>query len=291
MPKLSDQIGFEQTENAETGNTRIIARLMLSGWQRATMRSDITEPWMWITVVMSATQWKNFFRLRCHEDAEIHFQKIAGMIRDALEASTPRKLQAGEWHLPFFDDADWDRLRSMRFDDMRDLMADFRDRDNPTTMFELARRVSTARIARVYYLTHGTSERSFEKDTTLFTTLVNGSGFGHWSPHGHVAQASGIRVKSGPFIGFNQYRKQFANECADVESPHWLVGKNIKPKYQSHRLYSPHASVATIVDVLPDGTYGIEVDKKVPDSGRFLLVIKSPYSVPFIESADEWVTA
>ena len=57
----------------------------------------IVEPWMWITVVMSATEWKNFFRLRCHPDAEIHFQKIAGMIRDLLEASTPTPLAAWEW--------------------------------------------------------------------------------------------------------------------------------------------------------------------------------------------------
>lgn len=61
----------------------------------------IVEPWMWITVVMSATEWANFFRLRCHPDAEIHFQKIAGMMRDALAGSIPVSLGYGVWHLPF----------------------------------------------------------------------------------------------------------------------------------------------------------------------------------------------
>lgn len=172
----------------------------------------ITEPWMWITVVMSATEWGNFFRQRCHSDAEIHFQKIAGMIRESLASAEPTALSDDGWHLPFFDANDWLRLRDMQFSEMRELMPDCSQDRNAFVMYELARRVSTARVARVSYLTHGDSDRDFAKDVTLFNRLVNGSGFGHWSPHGHIAQASNEKVRSGPFIGFNQYRKLFANE-------------------------------------------------------------------------------
>lgn len=145
----------------------------------------ITEPWMWITVVMSATEWKNFFRLRCHQDAEVHFQKIAGMIRSELDRSTPvlRTL-----HLPFVQT------------DERNLNTD------------LIVKVSTARCARVSYLTHE-GHRSIEADLELFDRLCNGSGFGHWSPHEHVAFAhSDPKLCSGPFRGWEQYRKRFENE-------------------------------------------------------------------------------
>lgn len=145
----------------------------------------IVEPWMWITVVMTATEWKNFFRLRCHPDAEVHFQKIACMIRDAMEESEPVER---EWHLPFIQDDE------RGHEDIRDLA-----------------KVSTARCARVSYLTHeGT--RSQVKDLELFDRLCQGSGFGHWSPHEHPAHAANDPDhRSGPFVGWCQWRKDFGH--------------------------------------------------------------------------------
>ncbi len=58
----------------------------------------LLEPFAWITTVITATEWNNFYRLRCHGDAEVHFRKIAEMIRDARAASTPVERQV---HLPF----------------------------------------------------------------------------------------------------------------------------------------------------------------------------------------------
>lgn len=148
----------------------------------------LTEPWMWITVVMSATEWANFFRLRCHPDAEIHFQKIAGMIRDELKASEPEELCVGEWHLPFTTPEDF---------------------EHP---IQQVCRASVARCARVSYLNHE-GKRDFAKDMDLFDKLVHGSGFGHWSAHEHVAQvvADGDH-RSGPYSGWLQFRKHFPNE-------------------------------------------------------------------------------
>lgn len=154
----------------------------------------LTEPFMWITVVMTATEWNNFFRLRCHPDAEIHFQKIAGMIREARDAHLPKRLDFGDWHLPFINVGDIDNISSI-FSGEYDL-----------------RQISTARTARVSYLTHE-GKRDMSKDMELFNTLSNGSGFGHWSPHGHVAQCHpNADHRSGPFIGWHQYRKEFPNE-------------------------------------------------------------------------------
>ena len=163
----------------------------------------LTEPFMWITVVMSATEWKNFFRLRCHPDAEIHFQHIATMIREALDKSTPVNLPEGGWHRPFITDYDEQELRRKGYlhDGLRDAM----------------NRVSVARVARVSYLTHE-GRRDIDKDMELFDRLVGGSGFGHWSPHGQIARAvSDPHYRSGPFVGWHQFRKDCPNECADVQ--------------------------------------------------------------------------
>lgn len=151
----------------------------------------IVEPWMWITVVMTATEWKNFFRLRCHPDAEIHFQKIACMIRDALAESVPKELKPSEWHLPFI------------------LPEDYADHD-----IETLKKVSSARCARVSYLSHlGT--RSMDLDIQLFDKLAAGSGFGHLSPLEHIATPVDSNVRSGPYVGWKQYRKEIPNECAE----------------------------------------------------------------------------
>ncbi len=154
----------------------------------------LTEPFMWITVVMTATEWENFFRLRCHPDAEIHFQKIAGMIRDAMRTSSPRPLAAGEWHRPYTSD-----------------VADIGVFEDRGYADDVLNRISAARCARVSYLTHD-SKRDPMQDLELFDRLANGSGFGHWSPHEHVAQALATPERSGPFIGWKQFRKLFAQE-------------------------------------------------------------------------------
>lgn len=167
----------------------------------------LPSPFAWITVVMTATEWNNFFRLRCHPDAEIHFQTIAEMIRDAMAASNPAPSPAitvfghngdgfaeheESWHLPFVTGYDLD-----------DLLVDFG--------LEQIKAISAARVARVSYLTHE-GKRDPAKDLDLFKRLTEGSGHGHWSPHGHIAKAESTLVRSGPFVGWSQFRKQFPNE-------------------------------------------------------------------------------
>lgn len=153
----------------------------------------LNEPWMWCTQVMTATEWNNFFRLRCHPHAEVHFQKIATMIRNAMIANTPRLLKTGEWHMPFVAENDYENLIEEGFS-RNDIC-----------------KISVSRCARVSYLTHE-GKRDPRLDLQLFERLVTGSGFGHWSAHEHVACSGGMDVRSGPFRGWEQYRKSFVNE-------------------------------------------------------------------------------
>ncbi len=50
----------------------------------------IIEPWMWITVIVSATEWGNFFGLRDHPMAEPHFQELARLARARRETRRRR---------------------------------------------------------------------------------------------------------------------------------------------------------------------------------------------------------
>lgn len=102
----------------------------------------LLEPFMWTTVIVTATEFENFFALRCSKyqteagifrskkdairntpfidsgketqsslywlklnkgQAEIHMMVLAEAMWDAYNQSTPKKLQAGEWHIPFGD--------------------------------------------------------------------------------------------------------------------------------------------------------------------------------------------
>ena len=58
------------------------------------------EPFAWITVIITATEWANFFTQRTHEDAQPELKHIATLMLAAYRASAPRALGAGEWHTP-----------------------------------------------------------------------------------------------------------------------------------------------------------------------------------------------
>lgn len=158
----------------------------------------VIEPWMWMTCLITATDWQNFFRLRCHPDAEPHMQLIANCMRVAHSESTP--LERDE-HLPFVVGYDEEELRS-----------------SLETLTKLCR-ISAARCARVSYLTHD-GVKDWRKDVELFEKLKQGSGFGHWSPMEHVATtqtAKDVVKQSGNFRGWDQFRKTFAEECASED--------------------------------------------------------------------------
>lgn len=169
------------------------------------LANRLTEPWMWITVLMTATEWNNFFRLRVHPDAEIHFQKIAGMIKDAMRESIPKRLAIFEWHTPFVDDDEKNEIVGAWKAGRLNVPIEF-------TALECIKRISAGRCARLSYLTHD-GKRDWNEDIGLATKLINRSdNVIHASPLEHVARSSDKSTRSGPFKGWFQFRKEFANE-------------------------------------------------------------------------------
>ena len=154
----------------------------------------ILEPWMWITVLVSATDFGNWFHLRCHKDAQPEIKRAADMmhvlrfgIEGEMNATQPIYVGLG-FHCPLTG-----------FPGDEDLCEE-----------DLCK-VSVGRCARVSYLTHD-GKRDPKADIDLCARLAAA---GHWSPFEHVAQAMGpmdFNTPSGNFRGWSQYRKQFIGE-------------------------------------------------------------------------------
>lgn len=158
----------------------------------------ILEPFQWIKVIVTATEWDNFFKLRLHKDAQPEMMVLAEHMKKAMDESIPVELHPGEWHLPYVDLA-----------------------DDPITE---ALKCSAARCARISFLNHDNSTPDVEKDIKLADMLLAA---GHLSPFEHIATPmdfakdtfelaweNGVTHKdrgnnfwSGNFRGFRMYRK------------------------------------------------------------------------------------
>lgn len=151
----------------------------------------VLEPYAHITVVLTATDWANWFTLRCHYMAQPEINVLAAAMFDEHQKNKPIKLSAGEWHLPFLTGT-----------------GDHAGIWSPEQRLTM----SVARCARVSYLNHEGKNPSFEEDQVLYSRLL-GSAPIHASPAEHQAMAIGDpTVRSGNFRGWIQFRKTLMHE-------------------------------------------------------------------------------
>lgn len=180
----------------------------------------ILEPYQYYQVLVTATEYDNFFDLRCPrydslyndyeyykswedyvghiEDyqtenyvkrfdivgklkenkgqSEIHIMNLAEKMWNMQNETVPKKLKAGEWHIPFIDAIDKVQLAIPH--------------NEPTygenTVKDIIK-VSIARCARTSYTTVGDENKEFdyESDIKLYDKLLES---GHMSPFEHVAR-------------------------------------------------------------------------------------------------------
>lgn len=166
----------------------------------------ILEPWMYITVILSATTFDNWFKLRCHKDAQPEIKHLADMMQLEYKNSCPvTRREYGEWHLPLINGDDWNLVKSSA--KIQDLMSKFDEKHHAHFIETELKKISVGRCARVSYLTHE-GKRDIQADIDLHDRLVTS---GHWSPFEHVAQAY-PNCNDSNFIGWKQYRKEFEGE-------------------------------------------------------------------------------
>lgn len=199
------------------------------------MCNRILEPFMWHKVIATGSEWENFFALRAHEAAEIHIQKLAHIMLDVYNASTPQQLKAGQWHIPYGDNIDMDQLNKITQEYFE---------QNPSESYnthkidEFMVKIATARCARVSYTVVGEEGKpdNYENDIKLHDRLAS---MGHYSPFEHCGIAmnedqmeqyklyyarigedglpmnyftDNIAGVNGNFRGFIQYRKTLQGE-------------------------------------------------------------------------------
>lgn len=141
----------------------------------------LLEPWQYINVLVTSTEWDNFFNLRCHPDAQPEIQELAEAMRQVVMTMDVQYLMPGEWHLPYV------------------MPAESRDFKLETVL-----KLSTARCARISYEPFD-GNSSVDKECQRHDDLVGAEPI-HASPTEHQAVAMHGTGFSANFDGWRQYR-------------------------------------------------------------------------------------
>lgn len=172
-----------------------------------------------INVVVTATNWSNFFALRRHKDAQPEIKHLADLVWQAQQESTPRVLVPGAWHLPYVDeDDDEDTAALVEHLWKRHKAGEFSEGAIDGLVDVMMVRLSVSRCARTSYLTTDGRRPTVEEDLALYDRLV-GSLPLHASPAEHQARPD-IRIDGcwehpelhGNLEGYVQFRKTLPDE-------------------------------------------------------------------------------
>jgi hypothetical protein len=155
----------------------VVESLVLGFNLHKQIANRLLEPWAHINVVLTATDFQNWWALRRHPDAQPEIKELADAMFRIRSENEPRLRKPGYWHLPY-----------VRADEcLLDL--------------ELQKKISVARCARVSYLTHDGRQTSPEEDIQLYDRLV-GSHPLHASPAEHQATPDAYEIKDEAMAGF-----------------------------------------------------------------------------------------
>lgn len=137
----------------------------------------LTEPFQMMKVVVTGTDWDNFFNLRIHPDAQPEICILAYKMYLAMEESKPKLLKSGEWHLPYVDTG--------RYEGCSQHFGYSENNDGVYTYCSLeeAIKISAASCASVSYRTEG---MTLEKAEKIFDMLIKAEVV-HSSPFEHLA--------------------------------------------------------------------------------------------------------
>ena len=134
-------------------------------------------PFAHIRTVVTATEWENFYDLRCRYDAQEEIETLAYAMKDAYEESVPVHRND---HIPFLLDNEFELSRHVKA------------------------AISSARCARASYTLHGTEVVSgVDENLALYKKLTTE---GHMSPLEHVAFAGDSTEFFNNFSGWIQLR-------------------------------------------------------------------------------------
>jgi hypothetical protein len=180
LDEFSCQLALADWLHARLDMIDTVEKLVKLGVHKS-VTNRLLEPWMWSTIIVSATDWDGFWRQRCSPLAQPELHAAADAMKAAYDASTPTELGFGQWHTPYITPDDV-------FEDTEEI-----------------KRVSAARCARVSVLNHD-GKRDVAADLTLYDRLATADP-PHASPLEHVATpCDPYDFLPGNFLGWKQLR-------------------------------------------------------------------------------------
>ena len=146
----------------------------------------LTEPFQMMKVVVTGTDWDNFFNLRIHPDAQPEICMLAYKIYKAMGESEPVKLKVRDWHLPYVN-IGWNGSGDITYFNENFEVIDLED----------AIKISASCCAQVSYRN---TDMSLEKADKIFNMLIK-SDVLHASCFEHLATP--IRSQEGLINGWD----------------------------------------------------------------------------------------
>lgn len=169
----------EEWQDAAFKAIEVAHKMIDNGYHKQHI-NRILEPFTKIKVIVTATEWNNFFNLRLSPDADPEIQSLAMAIKMAMDAVSNTYIYInahGGRTLPYVNFDEMDAI-----DDLRILTL-----------------ISAARCARVSYLNHDGSKPDILKDLALAKRLIDS---GHMTPFEHQCRYS-------PDTGFQYNLRDF----------------------------------------------------------------------------------
>lgn len=151
-------------------------------------------------IVVTATEWDNFFWLRDDpEAAQPEIVELARQMKKAMDDSEPQRLKPGQWHLPYIE---------LGVDDNGVVQYYISQPDDPEATYtgfveidlETAKKISASACAQISYRKLDTS---IEKALEIYERLFSGSR-PHLSPVEHIATPMEESGKFAKFGGVDQ---------------------------------------------------------------------------------------
>ena len=186
VSKQSIRSAIDQWGFAYGDVKHVVGRMVELGLHKQ-VPNRLTEPFQMMKVVITGTDWDNFFNLRIHPDAQPEICMLAYKMYKAMEESVPHNLRTGEWHLPYVEISQdqynpentyyflWDK-------DCSGTETDGYMYEQRLTLEE-AIKLSAASCASVSYRTEG---MTLEKADKIFDMLIKAEVI-HASPFEHIA--------------------------------------------------------------------------------------------------------
>jgi hypothetical protein len=149
------------------------------------LANRIIEPYLHVNCLCTATEngWLNFFGLRLDSAADPTLRALAEQAWIVWNESQPQKLNPGEWHLPYIEEDEFAHNSNPN-------LIWSTDPNYPgtnLTCLDIAKRVSTARNARLSLMSFETQKKaSVDENLNLYNRLVGGNIL-HASPAEHLA--------------------------------------------------------------------------------------------------------